>query len=474
MAIPPTTSPASGFNPGELGGVPTFVIPPAPSGDSDSDTGGLTASQIREALNQGRLTRAQAIKMLARYGYNAQDAQLYLALDTRPSSVRGSVGGGGGGSTGAKGPISANTAIQEILKKNPRWSSFVPLINGLADELDVDEVFLLAAVVARNPVPERVPSFARAFAIQLRKKGTIDGAYRAVAPKAKVRPSSIVPARYVGGRIDLSPTQAPLTPEQSIAQSIYRSDLKEELTNPWVVIDKEGKIKFVSNRKKPGVPPKGSLGIRRDEFLDVGNDLNEAFEAYVGRKAKAGEVAMIIKKGWSEYQIKSWLSQQDGFTSSLVFRTTVPSYLGIAREILGTSVWNSIGPAERTDLLRKAVVEDWNGDVFAEALRAMPQYRQGAEYQGNVANLRGVYESIYSIPDDPSEMALIEQAAAAQWDADQFAANLRSRPEYAGSGEYLSKVMNVLGSLGAVVGGLPALAPTGNPQQPYTPKFGGV
>jgi hypothetical protein len=386
--------------------------------------------------------------------------------------ILGPGGDGGGPSGGGSSSISSNHALQIILKRNPKWKPYLPLLNGLADELDVDKVYLLAAVVARNPSPDQLGSFARAFANALRRYGTLDGAFAAVAPNAKRRPSRIVPGRYVGGRIDLSPssssssrTRAPkLTPEQQVALSIYKSTLREELTNPWVVI-KDGKIKFVSNTKSPGKPPKGSLGIRRDDFLSARADLTEMFQAYIGRKPTNGEVAMILKKGWSEFQIKNWLSKRPNFTKGAVWRQSAPGLVGIARDILGDA-WNSIPSSKRKDLLRRAIVEGWDQATFAEKLRQLPQYVKGNEFKTNVASLMGVYEQIYGIPQGDA-IRTIEEAAYARWTPDQFGAWLRAQPGYTSSGEYLAKAMHVLDALGAIAGGLPALRPGTPAPSPY-------
>jgi hypothetical protein len=113
---------------------------------------------------------------------------------------------------------------------------------------------------------------------------------------------------------------------------------------------------------------------------------------------------------------------------------------------------------ERHDLLRRAIVEDWDGNTFAEQLRNRPEYLQGPEFRGQKATLQNVYESIFGLA-DANASTLVGEAALARWDPDQFAGYLRSRPEYTSSPEYLTKSLAVLDALGMITGTLPALKP---------------
>jgi hypothetical protein len=348
------------------------------------------------------------------------------------------------------------------LQRHKAWRQYVPYVNALAEEYGVDRVFLLAALIANGTKASGMARFTQRFAQALRQYGTVEGAFSAVAPRASGRPW--IPPRYLSGDLYDEDTgqgsfggpgagrKPPMTDEEKVLHEIYRSQLKESLTNPWVVI-KDGRLRFSKSLEAP----KGSLGIRRDDFLGLWKDVNETFELMIGRKAKAGEVANIVKKGWSDFTLKQWLSKRPGFKRGRLWASVAPALNGIGRDMFGDA-WDSIPKKDRDELMRKAIVNDWTASVFEEKLRGRPEYLRSNEFRSNVAGLQGVYEQIYGIPQGGS-MLRIEEAALARWTPDQFASHLRGLPGYTSSPEFQGRAMNVLEALGMITGLMPALAP---------------
>ncbi|MCI0659375.1 MAG: hypothetical protein L0170_20160, partial [Acidobacteria bacterium] len=262
-----------------------------------------------------------------------------------------------------------------------------------------------------------------------------------------------------GGGRGRAPKQ---TPEEQVLTSIYKSALKKSLTDPWVVI-KNGKVKFSTALNAP----KGSLGIRRSDFFKTWEDLNDTFQAFISRKAKAGEVALILKKGWSGFTVANMLSKKPAFLKSRIFKAAAPGFNGVAFDILGDA-WSGVNLKARQELIRKAIVGDWSQATFAEKLRQMPAYLKGVEFQGNVASLRSVYEDIYGVA-TPGSMTRIQEAALARWSPVQFQAHLRGLPGYTSSPEFQTRALSVLDALGMITGQLPALRPGAAPPNPAAP-----
>ena len=275
---------------------------------------------------------------------------------------------------------------------------------------------------------------------------------------------STVPAVSTAG--PKKPPAKKLTPEEQVALSIYKSQLKKSITDPWVAIV-NGKVKLYQTLNPPKKVKGGiSLGIRMSDFQSFSADYNKTYEAFIGRKARPGEVAALIRKGWSTYQIQNMLSKTKAFRNSPIWRASAPAYNGAARDLLGMDVWDSISSDQRHELLRKAILEDWGPTTFQEKLRARPEYLRSVEFRSTSANLSSVYESIYGIPGGAS-MTTIKEAALARWTPDQFGAWLRSQPGYTQSPEYLTKGLAVLDALGMITGTLPALRPGGGGASPY-------
>ena len=233
--------------------------------------------------------------------------------------------------------------------------------------------------------------------------------------------------------------------------AIYKSLYKKSLTDPWVVI-KNGKLRFSNSLN----PPKGSIGLRRSEFMDAWEKHNDIFEAYLGRKAKAGEVALSLKKGWSTYTLVNNLSKKPNFIKSRIWKAAAPEYQSVGMDILGDA-WGSIPQKAHNELIRQAIVNDWSQTTFAEKLRRRPEYLNGTEFQTNVANLRSVYEGIYGI--SGGDDTRIREAALARWTPDQFAQHLRKLPGYTSSPEYQGRALAVLDALGMITGQFATLTP---------------
>jgi hypothetical protein len=117
-------------------------------------------------------------------------------------------------------------------------------------------------------------------------------------------------------------------------------------------------------------------------------------------------------------------------------------------------------------MLRQAIVNNWSGESFAHQLRKLPGYLQSNEFKTTEAGLGNVYKSIFGDPDDNAKVT-IKEAALGGWTADQFASELRARPEYQQSSEYLARAgsffQQLEGILGVRLGFQPAPSLTGGP-----------
>jgi hypothetical protein len=238
------------------------------------------------------------------------------------------------------------------------------------------------------------------------------------------------------------------TPAQQAARNVQVAAATQQLTDPWVGIDKHGRLVAVRNPanavKVFGQP------LTRSQFLSQQSQINDLYLSFIGKKATARQVAHILTSGMSSYQIKVQLSKSKGFIGSPVWRQNAPGY---------QSVWDQMyGPQGKPDdaEIRYAIVNNLGGEGFAQRLRNRPDYVVSNEFKSNEATLAAVYTRIYGVPGASGE-SVVKTAVLNGWNQDQFASYLRAQPQYTNSEEFQSKALSFATALGMVAGGMPTM-----------------
>jgi hypothetical protein len=178
--------------------------------------------------------------------------------------------------------------------------------------------------------------------------------------------------------------------------------------------------------------------------------LETYFVSYTGGRPSNKVLLNYVKLGWSPYSLTVSLAKSKQFTNSPIYKRSAPALQEAAKSVLGQGQKLDIG------LLRSAIVNGWSGSELQAVLRTKPNYTSSNEFKQNTATLLNVHQSIMGTP-DAGGMNTIQQAAAAGWDANQYAAWLRAQPQYVQSPEYQTKSLNFLSSIGLITGEQPVL-----------------
>ena len=310
------------------------------------------------------------------------------------------------------------------------------------------------------------------FSQQVAAFGDYDRAYQAYAagpnnPDAYKGPPLLttLPKGYVP-QAGLSPTQqGQKTVEQQHATDVAKAVAYDR----WVVRNPNGTLGF-AEIKDQNKPPKNiivaqGLPLTRSDLLRAKSTLDDLYQSYAGRPATNREVAGILESGISQFGLMTQLSKQPSFKQSPVYTRHAAGIVGTGRKMFGAN-WKG-----DDEFVRQAIVGSWDGDTIVEKLRQRPEYLTGPVYQGTVASLRNVYQTIYGVPDQYADVS-IKEAALQDWSPDQFAGWLRGQPQYTSSPEYQSKALSFLDQLGLITGSVPVLKPGKAPQN--TQPAGGV
>jgi hypothetical protein len=240
----------------------------------------------------------------------------------------------------------------------------------------------------------------------------------------------------------------PKTPQQQAQRNVQVQAATQALTDPFVGINKHGKLVAVKN---PALAVKVfGQPLTRSQFLREQSQVNDLYLSFTGKKATPKQVAHILTTGMSTYQIKAQLSKTKAFIGSPVWRQNAPGY---------QSVWDTMyGPDGKPDdaEIRYAIVNNLGGEGFAQRLRQRADYVTSNEFKGNEATLSAVYSRIYGLPGASGE-AVVKTAVLNGWNQDQFASYLRAQPQYTNSEEFQTKALGLASALGMVVGGQPTL-----------------
>lgn len=256
--------------------------------------------------------------------------------------------------------------------------------------------------------------------------------------------SSLLPKGYVG--------TAASTVDQNAGKSVDTSAVTQGMKDPWVVgVSKAGKLIVNSSP----VAPKNTIlydgaPLTASGFKSVQRSLDNYFASYTGGRANPGTVLQYIQKGWGTYALTVALSKSKGFANSPIYKKYAPAYQDVGKDLLAP------GKSVPSSLIKAGIINGWDSSTFAAVLRKQPGYIQSNEFKSTVATIQNVHQSIMGIPDANSQ-ATIQEAAAAGWKPDQYAAWLRSQPQYTSSPEYQTKTLGFLSALGLITGATPVL-----------------
>lgn len=231
----------------------------------------------------------------------------------------------------------------------------------------------------------------------------------------------------------------------SLRSGLEKQSLKQSITNPIVFQDAYGRP------------------VTRNDFRAEWKNLNDLFQQYLGRKATKGEAASIVKKQWTAYNLTAYLSKLPGFVKGSLWHEKSPGYVAVWESLYGQDA--TLRPPR--DLIRKAILNGWSGDTFANEIRHLPQYERSSEYQGNFATFSGYYKAIYGEP-DAHGLDLIKNAVKHRQSQAQFETALRANPAYVNSIE-ANKMWQRSADMWSTIFGQPTSAPPVS-TQPATPK----
>lgn len=221
--------------------------------------------------------------------------------------------------------------------------------------------------------------------------------------------------------------------------------------DPFVTgINKQGKFSTTNDPNKAmqfdGRP------LTRSTFLSLKDSMTSLYVSYTGGRPSDSQIQNYIINGWNPYTLEVILSKGKKFASSPIHKEFVGNWKNDPniKDALG-------GGSLPPELARQAIVNHWDSNTILTKVRALPTYTKSNEFHGNVATMLNVHSSIMGTP-DAKAMVAIKDAALAGWSTDQYAAWLRSQPEYSRSPEYQTKALSILSGLGLITGDRPILA----------------
>lgn len=406
--------------------------------------------------------------------------------------------------------LNAGAAFNQFVKKHPGLKPYADLIWKWSKQYGVDAVELAALIqfesggkpgarshanalgLAQIHMPfwagkstpwgeviteanAKNPAFAVRFAAwywsqQKEKHGTIEAAYRnGYNPgyKGERGPWSLLPSGYV-------PRTGALSPSDQASVSVETSAEKQALTDPWVTIDKNGKIKHVYSLEPPKnvVRMGGTIPVTASQWNQAVMSYDSVWYSLTGEaNIPASRLANWLRKGWSPTVVSNVVAKSHPkFTNSPLWKAKAPGMIATARELFGND-WKG-----DPKLIRRAIAEGWDNATFVAKLKERPEYVKGPVFKSLEAEFRNSLVKIYgrAIPEDT---ITIREAVAEGWTVGQWEQWLRSQEQYKGSAEAQDKMLALAQALGFVSGEqatLVAGTPPANPAfQPDQKSAGG-
>lgn len=280
--------------------------------------------------------------------------------------------------------------------------------------------------------------------------------------------TSLLPKGYVP-RSGLAPQQKGQVAAETAAAT---AAAKAQIYDRWVVRNPNGTLGF-AKIKDATRPPKnvvvaGGQPLTLSAFQQAKTTYDNYYYTYLGRPATNREVAALLEHPTSEYQLTLSLSKKPGFEHSPIWKSHANGIVGVAQSLYGNN-WKPTSKADK-ELIRRAIVENWDQATLEENLRNRPAYLQGPVFKDGVAKFSNAFQSIYGAPGADAQQ-LVREAVASGWTGDEWAMWLRAQPAYTTSPEYQANALNIATQLGLVTGRVPALKP-GAPPENVQPKPG--
>lgn len=280
------------------------------------------------------------------------------------------------------------------------------------------------------------------FSQQEAKYGNPDDAYDKGYNPGYAGPalSSLLPKGYV--------PSAGLSPTQAASVAVEKKVAKQTITDPWVVLEPNGKIRMVNATE----PPKGTLTygaqpLTESNFNSVWKQTYaDTFYAYTGRAAKPAEIKQILNDAVTPYALANQLAGQKSFVQSPTYKSRAPGIAEIAKQMLGK--------APPAALVSQAIAQNWDQATLQANIMKLPAYQTGPDFKAKTATIQTVYNQIYGNA-SKSGTEWIKAAALNGWTQDQAATALRADPAYKYSPEYQSKAVNFLDAMGLFTGSRP-------------------
>lgn len=259
--------------------------------------------------------------------------------------------------------------------------------------------------------------------------------------------SQYLPKGYVG----TAATTATAAAGKAIDTAAVTAGTKTELFDRWAVLGTDGRVKFVKIADV-GRPPKnvlhyGPTPLTQTQFLSTWKqNYQDTFFSYTGRQASGREIANILRNAPSLYTLANTLATTKSFTTSPTYRAHAPGIVAIAKQMYGQD-WTV-----DKKLVSQAISQNWDQATLEQNLRSRPEYFQGPAFKDDKAKMDNVYQNIYGASTDPQTQTVIDHVARNGWTPDQFAAWLRTQPEYKNSQEFKTKAISFAQQLGLITG----------------------
>lgn len=266
-------------------------------------------------------------------------------------------------------------------------------------------------------------------------------AWKNIQSILKTRPAGLAP---------LAPSQGPADASSKVGATPYAT-----FKDPYVAgVDSKGKLVTTNDpaRAYKHLSYDG-LPLTRSQFKSLQDSLSSLYVSYTGARPSSKQIANYLQKGWSTYQLVTLLSQSPNFKNSPIYKENAPQLNAALKDLLPKG--QTIPP----ELMRKAILNKWDGTTVAAKLRQLPGYVNTNEFKGNVAALIAMHTSVMGTPDQQS-MVAIKDAALQGWTAPQYAAWLRTQPGYDTSIERQKSMMGFMSVLGLIGGQQPTLTPS--------------
>lgn len=214
----------------------------------------------------------------------------------------------------------------------------------------------------------------------------------------------------------------------------------------------------------PGQRAAGGVATAQAKQANQANQLAQAkqlldptYLAYAGRPATQAELKRYIATPVSLYQLQTELSNphtNPRFYKSPIWVTGAPSQEAVYKSIYGP---DAPIDAHARDLMRQAIIHNWDQTAFAQKLRDQPGYAQSSEYKGLAAQYQTSYNTIYGAPGTgttagQAAKTAVDQAVRKGWNTDQWAQYLRAQPAYQSSPEFKTKNIQLAQSFGLISG----------------------